>query len=145
MVQNSAEDRKKFAQEQLQFLKDNGVRGAERLSRIFKAAGPGQIKASWELVQQARTQIEKDLLDCILTGGSGAEEWDRRRMESVLNTVGFALPDGLSDNAFFRVLDGALEILIPGGYPFTEEEMQEIRDRIQRKKEEYERRQKEIE
>ena len=143
MNQSSAEERKKFAQEQLQFLKDQGVKGAERLSRIFKVAGPGQVKAAWELSQQPRTEIEKDLLDCVLTGACGSQDFGRNRMELVLTLAGFNIPKDISDNAFFRVLDGALEILVPGAYEFTEDEIKEIRERIQKKKDEYEQRQRE--
>jgi len=142
MIQNSSEERKKFAQEQLQLLKDNGVRGALRLSRIFKAAGPGQIKAAWDLTQQVHKEIERDLLIMLLEGVT--DGIPRARAQAVFEDVGHEFPEGLSDDAFFRVLDGALEILVPGAYPFTDQEMEEISDRINRKKYEYEQRQKEL-
>jgi hypothetical protein len=131
----SPEDRKKFARDQLQFLKDQGVTNNTRLSRIFKAAGPGQIKPAWSLVEQAKTQVARDLLDCLLTGVQGSQEFGRDRMEDVLNKAGFTVPSTTNDKAFFRMLDGAMEILVPGSYEFTAEELQEIEDGIQRHRE----------
>jgi len=131
----SAEERKKFAQEQLQFLKEKGIVNGMRLSRIFKAAGLGQVKAAWELVNQAQTQIQKDLLDCLLTGSGGCQDFGRDRMETVLKQVGFTVPVTSSNKAFFRMLDGAIEILVPGAYEFSPAELIEIEQGLERSKE----------
>ena len=106
----TAEERKKFAQEQIQFLKSKGVKDQERLSRIFKAAGPGQVQAAWELTETATTAVEKDLLDCIINGAIDEDEpRGKERMEAVLKEAGFAIPHTSNPIAFFRMLDGALE------------------------------------
>ena len=130
----SQEARKKFAREQLQFLKDQGISDNLRLSRIFKAAGPGQIKAAWDLVGQAKTQVQKDVLDCLVTGVGGSQEFGRERMEEVLKVCGFTTPTNISNDAFLRIIDGALEILVPGAYEFEPEEMQEIEEGVRRLK-----------
>lgn len=134
----SAEDRKKFAQSQLQFLKEKGINSSLRLSRIFKAAGPGQVQEAWALSEQATTSVKKDLLDCILTGVGGSQDLSRSRMETVLRTAGFTPPNLPSDRAFFRALDGAMEILVPGSYEFTPEELDEIEAGLERSKDKYE-------
>lgn len=131
----SAEDRKRFAQEQLQFLKNQGIVNSLRLSRIFKAAGPGQVKAAWELANQAQTQVRKDMLDCLLTGSGGCQNFGHERMNLVLKEAGFTVPVTSSNKAFFRMLDGAIEILVPGSYEFTSEELKEIEEGLERSKE----------
>jgi hypothetical protein len=131
----SIDEKKRFAQEQLQFLKEQGITGSMRLSRIFKAAGPGQIKEAFKLASQAKSQEEKDLLDCLLWGAGGSQDVGHTRMASVLRRAGFQPPMVKSPNAFFRILDGALEILFPGSYEFTSEELVEIEKGIERSKE----------
>jgi len=118
--------RKKFAQEQVQFLKDQGITNKLRLSRIFKAAGPGQVQAAWKLVRQAATGVQKDLLDCILTGVQGSQDFGWERMAAVLTAAGFVPPTAASSRAFFRILDGAMEILVPDSYEFEDDELKEI-------------------
>jgi len=131
----SIEKRKKFAQEQLQFLKDKGITNSRRLSRIFKAAGPGQVQAAWELSNQPEGQLETDVLDCILTGVRGSQDFGRERMEAVLAFTGFTVPEANSSRSFFRILDGAIEILVPDSYEFDERELTEIEEGLQRSKE----------
>ncbi len=128
------DERKRFAQEQIRFLKEKGILDSTRLSRIFKAAGPGQIKAAWKLASQPRTQIRKDLLDAILTGGGGSQEFDRGRMEAVLSIAGFEVPEATSDLSFYRILDGAIEILVPNSYEFSDEELVEIEEGVAQNK-----------
>jgi len=120
------EEKKKFAQSQLQFLKDRGLNDAMRLSRIFKAAGPGQVQESWRLVDQAKDAVRRDLLDCLLTGAGGSQDFGKERMEDVLKTCGFDPPKVHSSTAFFRVLDGAMELLVPGSFEFSPEELKDI-------------------
>lgn len=134
----TSEERKNFAKEQLQFLKEQGITNNIRLSRIFKAAGPGQIKEAWKLAAQADTQIKKDVLDCLLTGSGGSQEFDKTRMDAVLRAAGFTPPNADSDYVFYRILDGAMEILVPGSYEFSPEELKELEEGIKRSKERYE-------
>jgi len=122
----SVEERKNFAKNQTKFLKDKGVTDITRISRIFKAAGPGQIQDAWALASQATTTARKDLLDCLLTGVCGSQDFGKDRMEDVLRLAGFSPPKTNSESAFLRMLDGALEILVPGAYEFSEEELKEI-------------------
>jgi len=128
MPASTPEDRKKYAQDQVRFLKDQGITNQLRVSRIFKAAGPGQIQEAWKLTEQASTQVRKDLLDCILTGVQGSQDFGWERMKVVLEDAGFKAPEASSSRAFFRTLDGAMEILVPDSYEFTEQELKEIED-----------------
>jgi hypothetical protein len=129
----SPEERKKFAQEQVQFLKSQGITNKLRLSRIFKAAGPGQVQEAWKLVEQATTQVRRDLLDCILTGVQGSQEFGWDRMAAVLTEAGFTPPEAASSRSFFRILDGAMEILVPNSYDFSEKEIKEIEKGLNKK------------
>jgi len=123
------EQRRKFAQDQLQFLKDQGIVDSTRLSRIFKAAGPGQVQEAWVLAASETDRTRMDLLDCILTGAFGSQQFGRDRMVKVLQLCGLYVPQVSSFGRFARVLDGALEILVPGSFEFTAEELQEIENR----------------
>ena len=127
------EDRKKFAQEQVRFLKAQGITNKLRLSRIFKAAGPGQIQDAWKLAEQGTTQVRKDVLDCLLTGVQGSQDFGWERMISVLKEAGFAPPASNSSHSFFRALDGAIEILVPNSYEFDEDELAEIETGLNKK------------
>jgi len=129
----SPEERKKFAQEQVQFLKGQGITNKLRLSRIFKAAGPGQIQEAWKLTEQAVTSVQKDLLDCILTGVQGSQDFGWERMAAVLTEGGFTPPAAASSRSFFRILDGAMEILVPNSYEFDENEIDEIEKGLNKK------------
>jgi hypothetical protein len=126
MKELTSEEKKKFAQEQIKFLKAQGITNKLRLSRIFKAAGPGQIRAAWDLATQGSTQVRKDLLDCILTGVGGSQDFGWSRMRAVLKEAGFVAPEANSGPSFFRTLDGAIEILVPDSYEFDEKELEEI-------------------
>jgi hypothetical protein len=129
----SPEERKKFAQEQVQFLKEQGITNKLRLSRIFKAAGPGQVQEAWKLAEQATDQVRQDLLDCILTGVQGSQDFGWERMAAVLTLAGFTPPEATSSRSFFRILDGAIEILVPNAYEFSENEIDEIEQGLNKK------------
>jgi len=129
----TTEDKRKFAKDQLKLLKDYGIRGGLRLSRIFKAAGPGQIPGALHLVKQGTEGVRKDLLDCILTGVGGSQEFGKARMAATLEAAGFDVLETSSSNTFFRMLDGALEILVPNAYEFTDTELDEIKDGLSKR------------
>ena len=133
MEMPSPEERKQFAQKQVQFLKEQGVTNKLRLSRIFKAAGPGQIQEAWKLAEQASAQTRRDLLDCILTGVQGSQDFGWERMAAVLTEAGFEPPQATSSRSFFRILDGAIEILVPNSYDFSENEINEIEKGLNKK------------
>jgi len=133
--QPTPEEKKNFAKAQLQFLREKGITDGLRLSRVFKAAGPGQVQESWSLANQAQDPVKKDLLDCILTGAGGCQGFGKERMEASLKAAGFTPPQASSAKAFFRILDGAMEILVPGSYEFTEEEVMEIEEGLARSRE----------
>ena len=121
-VENGDPERgKAFAREQVQFLKDQGILDPERISRIFKVAGPGQIQESWRLATCTKDATMLDVLDCLLTGFGGSQDFGRERMQQVLEKCGFYVPQVHSDSCFFRALDGALEILVPGSCDLNEE------------------------
>ena len=129
----SPEERKKFAQGQVQFLKEQGISNKLRLSRIFKAAGPGQIQEAWKLADQAEPGARLDLLDCILTGVQGSQDFGWERMAAVLTEAGFKAPEAASSRSFFRILDGAMEIIVPNSYDFSETEIAEIEKGLNKK------------
>lgn len=124
------EVKRQFAKDQVDFLREHGIRDNERISRIFKAAGPGQIQEAWHLAKQADTPRRKDLLDCLLTGVQGSQDFGWRRMALVLTEAGFEPPNATSSHSFFRILDGALEILVPGGYELTGEELANLEAKL---------------
>lgn len=133
----SEQDRRKFAQEQYDFLKQKGLGNRMRLSRIFKAAGPGQVKDAYELAtcenwETEEGQARKDLLDCILAG-STCVNFGWKRMETVLSLAKFPIPQAHNAKCFFRILAGASEILVPGSYEFTDVEMREIKDGLKKR------------
>lgn len=117
-----AERRKAFAREQVEFLKSHGIADAVRIGRIFRIAGPGQIQEAYKLATCTRDSVLIDVLDCLITGMGGSQDFGRYRMAKVLERCGFYVPQTHSTNCFFRTLDGALEILIPGSYIFEEDE-----------------------
>jgi hypothetical protein len=123
------EDKRNYARSQLNFLKEKGIADPLRLSRIFKAAGPAQIQEAWRIATQTQDPVKKDLLDCLLMGAGGAQEFSRERMEAVFKLAGLECPKANSEFAFFRVIDGAMEILVPGSYDFTPEEIKELESR----------------
>jgi len=132
------EKRRQFAQDQLQFLKNQGIKGRKRRSRIFKAAGPGQIQEAWKLATSEdwstdEGKVRRDLLDCILTGVGGSQDFGWERQKNTLKAAGFHVPEANSSRSFFRVLDGALEILVPNSYEFTEEELVEIEEGLRKR------------
>jgi len=107
-----------------------GYKDKDQISRIFRCAGPGQIQEAWNLANSEDWntpigRIRKDLLDCIITGYGGAQDFDADRMRAVLQATGFYVPRVLHEHAFFKCLDGALEILVPGSYNFDEEDNEE--------------------
>lgn len=133
----SEQDRRKFAQEAYDFLKKKNLGNRMRLSRIFKAAGPGQVKDAYSLAtcknwDSEEGQATKDLLDCILAG-STCVNFGWKRMETVLSLAGFPIPEAHNAKCFYRILSGASEILVPGSYEFTDEEMREITDGLKKR------------
>lgn len=128
MTENEVVDRKKeFAREQVAFLKDHGITDKDQISRIFRCAGPGQVQEAYRLAasEDWATPIgrtRKDLLDCLVTGYGGAQDFGADRMRAVLQLAGFYVPCCTHERAFFQALDAALEILIPGSYDFDDEE-----------------------
>lgn len=131
----SPEEKKAFARSQYNFLKEKGVTSRMRRSRIFKAAGPGQVQEAWKLAtceNWEKDPIRKDLLECILCG-SGSVKYGRENMEKVLALLDFPVPPAPSERAFFRVLDGAMEILVPGSFPFSKREMSQIKSGLKKR------------
>lgn len=123
-------DKKVYARGQYEFLKSKGIKDRLRLSRIFKVAGPGQIQEAWKLAtceewESDNGKLRKDMLDCLLAG-FGSVKYGRERFEQVLKHLGFYIPESKNDVCFYRIIDGASEILVPGSYEFTPEEMREI-------------------
>src|SRR5512140_1428065 len=110
MEKRTEDQKKEFAKEQVDFLKKQGLRDKERISRIFRCAGPGQIKEAWALATSEDWtsrigRVRKSLLDCII-GGSPDLGWIQ--MNEILQLCGFYVPKVTSAAAFFKVLDGAL-------------------------------------
>lgn len=136
-VTEHLKDKRQFAKEQYEFLKGKGVTSRMRLSRIFKAAGPGQVQAAWNLATSEDWATEegkarKDLLHCILIG-SDCINFGWKRMEAAIKEAKFKAPEAYNSKCFFRILDGACEILVPGSFEFTNEEMEEIKDGLNKR------------
>jgi len=125
------EERKNFAREIMEFLRQR-VSDPVQVSRIFKAAGPGQVKEAWKLAtsqdwtKDEDAEVRKDILDCILKGAGGAQKFGQDRMADVLDELGFYVPTSFNSTCFFRTLAGALEILVPGSFRFSSDELREI-------------------
>jgi hypothetical protein len=132
MEKRTEEQRKEFAKEQVDFLKKQGVRDKERISRIFRCAGPGQVREAWAFATSEDWsnpigRIRKNLLDCLVSSYGGTQEIGWNQTVDILQLCGFYIPKVSSSHAFFKVLDGALEIILPGSYEFdTEEEQSDV-------------------
>lgn len=133
------DEKKAFAREQYEFLKSKGIVSRMRLSRIFKAAGPGQIQAAFKLAncvdwenKDGEPNSDKDTLECLLAGAT-AVRWGWKRMEAVLKDLEYYVPEAHNAKCFFRILAGAREILSPGAHKFSEEDMEEIKDGLRKK------------
>ena len=132
-------DKKAFAREQYAFLKSKGIVSRMRLSRIFKAAGPGQIQEAFKLAdsvdwenRDGEPDSDKDMLECLLAGAT-VVRWGRARMEAVLTELEYYVPPAHNSKCFFRILAGAREIIAPGAHKFSEEAMEEIKEGLQKK------------
>lgn len=104
-----------------------GYKDKDQISRIFRCSGPGQIQEAWKLANSEDWttpvgRVRKDMLDCVITGYGGAQDFAADRMRAVLQAAGFYVPQVPHERAFFKCLDGALEILVPGSYEFDEDE-----------------------
>lgn len=134
-VINDLKEKKEFAREQYEFLKKQGITDRLHLSRIFKAAGPGQIQEAWKLANCedfSEEESAKDLLDCILAGAT-LVKFGWKRMEAVLENAEFYVPEAHNSKCFFRILNGAREILVPRSYRFSKKEMEEIKEGLRKK------------
>ncbi len=130
--------KKDFAREQIEFLKAQGVTNKIRLSRIFKASGPGQVKEAWKLATcqdwyGAIGEARKNLLACILFHNSPVTELSYSDVQDVLHIAGFYVPAATNAIAFQRILQGALEILFPDSHAFSKEDLDEIYTKAQTK------------
>jgi hypothetical protein len=130
--------KKKFAQDQFNFLKQHGITNRLRLSRIFKAAGPGQVQEAWKLANcidwnTPEGKEKFDLLDVILKGCGGSQRFGKERMAKILESLGFYVPQTHTEACFFRALRGAHEILVPGSFRFSHEEMEEISEGLRKR------------
>ena len=133
----SPEDKKKFAKEQYDFLKNKGVDDRMRLSRIFKASGPGQIQEAWKLAtcedwDLSINENRKELLASVLIGVDFLE-LSKACVEEILRTLAFPIPTAHNEDCFFRVLQGAVEIMFPGSHEFSEREMEEIKGGLKKR------------
>ena len=138
-VIKSLSDKKAFAREQYEFLKSKGIENRMRLSRIFKAAGPGQIQEAFKLAdcvdwknEDGEPDSEKDLLECLLAGAT-VVRWGKQRMEAVLKDLEFHVPKAHNSKCFFRILAGAREIIAPGAHKFSDRVKEEIKDGLRKK------------
>jgi hypothetical protein len=126
MEKRTEEQKKEFAKEQVEFLKQQGVKDKERISRIFKSAGPGQVKEAWMLGTSESWstpigKVRRNLLDCLLYAVGGAQELGWDEMVEIFEMLGYYVPKASSSITFFKILDGALEVLVPGSYEFEDE------------------------
>jgi hypothetical protein len=130
----SLEDKKAFAKSQYQFLKDKGIKGRMHRSRIFKAAGPGQIQEAYKLSESENWEdpSRKDLLYCIFSGVV-YNRLERERAENLLKKFNFYVPRVHNDYCFYRCLRGTGEIMFPNFYNFSERELREIENGLEKR------------
>ena len=134
-LSENMEDRQDYARRMYEFLKEMGIDDRMKRSRIFKAAGPGQVKEAWKLANCedfTSNLVRKNTLLCIL-GGSKRVEISREEMEEVLEASGFYVPSAHNNRNFFRTLNGAGEILMSGFFKFSYADMQEIKEGLAKK------------
>lgn len=125
MEKRTDEQKKEFAKEQVEFLRQQGVKEKERISRIFRSAGPGQVKEAWALATSENWatsvgRLRRNLLDCLLYAVGGAQELGWNEIVELFEMLGYYIPKANSSVAFFKILDGALEILVPGSFELEE-------------------------
>ena len=101
-----------FARKQVKFLKDNNIVDKDKISSIFSVAGPGQIKSAFYLANSCKSDTDKKILECLLAGYAYVE-WGMADMNEIFKLLGFYVPKVESEDRFNRIIDGALEILIP--------------------------------
>lgn len=138
-VIKNLDKRKAFAREQYDFLKSKGIVNRMRLSRIFKAAGPGQIREAfkladcvdWNLVE-GEIDSDKDMLECLLAGAT-VVRWGWKRMAAILRDLEYYVPKAHDSKCFFRILAGAREIISPGAHKFSEKDKEEIKEGLHKK------------
>lgn len=122
-----------FSQEIYKWLKEQDIsdKNRLRLSRIFKAAGPGQVKSAYKL---ATCLEDKKSLETILWGIL-AVKMNLEDARIVLQNNNLFVPDAESKFVFLRIIEGALEILHPGSYRFSKEEYRKIKDGLKKRME----------
>lgn len=122
-----------FSQEIYQWLKEQDIKDKNRLrlSRIFKAAGPGQVKSAFAL---ATCSNDAMALEATLWGIL-TMKMDFEDAKKVLENNNYYVPEAASKFVFLRIIEGALEILHPGSYRFTKEEYRKIKDGLKKRME----------
>jgi len=128
-------DNAEFARTQYQFLKDMNLGDRMQLSRIFKAAGPGQVQEAYKLSKSEpwdNSPYRRNLLLMIIVGSSRLR-LERKTIEEFLATNNFYVPTAKNDNCFYRVLRGAGEMMHPGSYHFSYNDLQQIKDGLKKR------------
>jgi len=126
-------DNQEFARNQYQFLKDLNLGNRMQLSRIFKAAGPGQVQEAHKLATSETWEDNRRNLLLMIIIGSGRLRLERAVIEEFLKTNNFYVPTAKNDNCFYRVLRGAGEIMHPGSHHFSYRDLQQIKDGLKKR------------
>jgi hypothetical protein len=127
---------KEYAQNVYNWLKNQNIQEKSRLrlSRIFKAAGPGQVKDSYALATCVEDTKNIQILEVILCGILKLK-MDVLQAKNILSNMGYFIPATEGKRSFLRVIEGALEILHPGFFNFSDEEYVEIKNGLRKRME----------
>jgi hypothetical protein len=135
---NDGIDNRDFARSQYEFLKNKNLGNRMQLSRIFKAAGPGQVQEAYKMSISEKWEADdshkdrRSLLLMIIIGSSKLK-LERSKIEIFLKENHFYVPTAKNDNCFYRVLRGAGEIMHPGSYHFSYRELQQIKEGLKKR------------
>lgn len=130
---NDGIDNRDFARIQYNFLKEKNLGNRFQLSRIFKAAGPGQVQEAYKLATSEKWDAERKNLLLMIVVGSSRLKLERVDIENYLKKFNFYVPQAKNDNCFYRVLRGAGEMLSPGLHHFSNEDIQQIKDGLRKR------------
>ncbi len=114
-----------FSKEIYKWLKEQPIQDKNRLrlSRIFKAAGPGQVKDAYYLATSCEDIASLETL----LWGILSTKMNIDSAKTVLTNNSLYIPQVTSKFVFLRIIEGALEILHPGSYRFSKEEYTQIK------------------
>ncbi len=116
LLDGDVEERKAFAFQVRTSLLEKGFSNSA-VSRIIRAAGPGQAQEAVEWAEAARKTLKGedravvDALDMVLSGLGGTNSFGKDRTIAALRVLGLPVPQVNTSNRLFGVLRGAKEVI----------------------------------